>query len=72
MYFDEKHGPHFHAEYAEHRAQISVLNGKLLGGNLPPRVLRMTSEWRVLHRAELLENWERARAKQKLNWIEAL
>lgn len=72
MYFDEKHGPHFHAAYAEDSAQISALNGKVLGGNLPPRALRHAEEWRRIHRMELLENWELARNRAKLKQIEGL
>ena len=72
MYFDELHGPHFHALYAGHAAQISVLNGELLGGNLPPRALRLTNQWLELHRGELLENWERARMSETLKRIQGL
>lgn len=60
MYWDERHGPHFHALYAEHRAQISIVNGEILRGGLPRRALRLTHEWLQLHHSELLRNWERA------------
>jgi hypothetical protein len=72
LYFDEEHGPHLHAIYAEHKAQISILNGELMGGKLPPRALRLTNQWLELHRADLLENWERARKSEKLKKIEGL
>jgi hypothetical protein len=72
MYFDELHGPHFHAIYARQKAQISALDGSVMGGKLPPRALRDTHEWYQLHRAELLEDWERARRGEKLKWIEGL
>lgn len=72
MYFDELHGPHFHAIYAGHKAQISALDGTVMGGKLPPRALRYTDKWYKLRRAEVLENWERARKKEKLKWIEGL
>ncbi|MBI4674517.1 MAG: DUF4160 domain-containing protein [Chloroflexi bacterium] len=72
MYFDEEHGPHFHAIYSGQKAQISALDGTVMGGKLPPRVLRHTDQWYKLHRAELLENWERARRREKLKRIEGL
>lgn len=72
MYFDELHGPHFHAIYAGRKAQISALDGSVMGGKLPPRVLRYTDKWYKLRRAEVLENWERARRREKLKWIEGL
>ncbi|HZQ06687.1 MAG TPA: DUF4160 domain-containing protein [Anaerolineae bacterium] len=72
MYWDERHGPHFHALYAEYRAQISILNGEILRGTLPPRASRFAREWLEQHRAELLENWNRARTGQELIQIEGL
>lgn len=30
MYFDDKHVPHFHVSYAEHRALIAIRDGSLL------------------------------------------
>jgi hypothetical protein len=29
MFYDDKHGPHFHDLYAEHRTLISILGGEL-------------------------------------------
>jgi hypothetical protein len=72
MYFDDKHVPHFHAIYAEHRALISIATGKLLSGALPPRAYRLVREWWRLHRAELHANWERARQREKLLRIPGL
>lgn len=72
MYFNDKHGPHFHAVYAEDEALIGILNGQVLDGNLPSRSLKRVREWRLLHQPELLANWERARKKQPLLRIEGL
>lgn len=49
-----------------------VLIGTVMGGKLPPRALRDTKVWYKLRRAELLENWERARKGETLKWIEGL
>jgi len=44
----------------------------LLKGALPPRVLGFVLEWAMLHRAELLENWEAARKHGVLKRIQPL
>ncbi len=72
MYWNDKHGPHFHAIYAEYRALISLVDGSILRGGLPTRATRRTRQWSGLHHAELLENWDRARLGQKLKQIEGL
>jgi hypothetical protein len=41
----------------------------LLAGTLPPAVHRLVRDWAARHRAELLDNWERARVRQALQRI---
>lgn len=41
MYWRDHAPPHFHAQYGEHWAQITIEEGHLLAGSLPPRALRM-------------------------------
>jgi Domain of unknown function (DUF4160) len=72
MYFNEKHGPHFHAIYAEHKALIEVATGKVSAGYLPLHLLRFAREWSEVYRRELEENWERARRSEKLRKIAPL
>ena len=72
MYYDEKHGPHFHAIYAEYRAMISIADGTLMGGQLPQRAYRLIRRWTDLHQGELEANWERARRREELRPIEGL
>ncbi|MGB9775533.1 MAG: DUF4160 domain-containing protein [Anaerolineae bacterium] len=60
MYFDDHPPPHFYAEYGEYRAVIDIDTLTVFGGYLPPRVLGMTVEWALEHRAELLDLWKRA------------
>jgi hypothetical protein len=73
MYWREAHHliPHFHADYGGHEASIA-LDGTVLGGSLPPRALRLVRDWASKHEAELLANWERARARQPLEPIDPL
>jgi Domain of unknown function (DUF4160) len=61
MYFYDHEPPHFHAQYAEHHAVITIETGAVLVGGLPKRALKLVCEWAVLHRAELEANWRRAK-----------
>jgi hypothetical protein len=72
MFFDDKHGPHFHAVYAEYKASIEIRSGQVVAGSLPPRAYKLVKAWAADHRAELLENWERARQQKTLKEIEPL
>ena len=64
--------PHFHAEYAEHQAQVDIRHGTVIVGYLPRRQLRLVLAWAELHRDELMQNWELARAGQPLRSIQGL
>lgn len=72
MYHNEHLPPHFHAQYGEFNAEITIDSLEILKGELPRRVLSLVIEWAVLHRQELRQDWERARAKQDLQSIEPL
>jgi Domain of unknown function (DUF4160) len=58
MYFGDLVPPHFHAEYAEFTAQISIVNFAIVEGYLPPKALALVVEWASLHKQELLSNWK--------------
>lgn len=51
--------PHFHARYQEYEVTIEIEFG-VVTGSMPRRALNMLFEWAELHRAELLDNWQRA------------
>ena len=57
MYFDEHNPPHFHANYGEYNAVISIKDFLVLEGKLPSRVLGLVIEWASLHQPELLKDW---------------
>jgi len=63
MFFVEHPPPHFHASYQRHRALISIETGDIIHGSLPPGTYRVVREWTRRHRAELMENWNRARER---------
>ncbi len=61
MYFNEHNPLHFHAEYNEHSAAISITNFGVIEGKLPAKVLSLVVEWAQEHQEELLHNWNSIR-----------
>lgn len=72
MFFNDHEPPHFHVRYAGLRALIAIEDLRVIGGHLPPRALGLAVEWAAGHRAELMENWRRARGNEPLVKIEPL
>jgi hypothetical protein len=72
MFFDDKHGPHFHVVYGEYQALVSIDDGALIAGDLPNRAYQLVLEWLALHRTELKANWENARKKKPLKAVAPL
>ena len=60
MYFDEKehNPPHIHARYGSKAATISISNGEVLSGDLPPSAKSLVKEWVLLHSSEIEEVWK--------------
>jgi hypothetical protein len=72
MYWRDHPPAHFHAVYGGHVAEIEIDTLQPLGGWLPPRALRLVTEWAGLHQAELAKNWTRARSHDPLVPIDPL
>lgn len=66
MYYDDHNPPHFHAEYAGHKALVDIQNGYVIGGALPNRQLKYVLAWADMHQDELMQNWELARDSKEL------
>lgn len=72
MFFAEHNPPHMHVEYQAGKA-VFDLSGNITHGALPSRTaVRLVREWIDLHVAEILENWELARAGKDLKKIAPL
>jgi len=71
MYYRDHEPPHFHAEYGEFEITVEIEKGVVFG-RFPRRALSLVLEWCLLHKAELLTDWERAAAKLTLNRIPPL
>jgi hypothetical protein len=65
MFYKEHGVPHFHAVYGEHEISFEI-ESERVHGQFPPRARRLVVEWAALHKAELLENWQKARQGQPL------
>jgi hypothetical protein len=57
FYFDEHPPPHFHAEYAEHEAVISLDTLEIVAGTLPRSQYRKVVAWCRTRKRELLRAW---------------
>ncbi len=55
----EHNPPHFHAQYQNFKAILS-LDGELLAGELPKRQMHYVVTWAMLHHDELVADWELA------------
>jgi hypothetical protein len=61
MYFfdDKQHKiPHIHAECAEYKSVFNILDCTMLAGQLPPGKEQLVKAWIVIHREELLADWQ--------------
>ncbi len=72
MYWDEHAPPHFHVEYTNLKALISIRDAVVLKGMLPSRQLKMVLAWCELHETELMKNWEIAETHGELHKIDPL
>ncbi len=60
LYYEDHNPPHIHVEYNDHKAQIVISTGKVIGGRLPLRVSRMVNEWRKLNESAIMKAWKDA------------
>ena len=72
MYYDDHQPPHFHAIYNEYAGIFSIENGKMIAGELPPRIVSLVEEWAQLRKQELVKDWEAATKYEKLDIIPPL
>lgn len=72
MFFNDHAPPHFHARYGEFEATIDLSSLEVIEGELPRRALSLVQEWAMIHREELVENWELCREKSQPTKIDPL
>lgn len=72
MFWEDHPPPHFHAVYGNNEALIDIWTAEIIAGALPLGARSLVRQWAELHREELMEDWNRARASQPLRRIEPL
>lgn len=72
MFYAEHGVAHFHARYAGQSVVIAIESLEPIAGSIPDRAHKLVREWAVRHQAELMRNWESARAGEPLGQIEPL
>lgn len=72
MYHKDHAPPHFHAKYSGKSGTFSINEVRLLEGDLPPRVVSLVIEWALIHKEELLSDWDLAMSGKKLKRIDPL
>ena len=70
MWHDDHPPPHIHVEDQGFEALVNIQDGAVSQGRLPPRAAPLVRDWCVTHRAELLNNWERAQRFEPLERIQ--
>jgi hypothetical protein len=66
QFFAREHPPpHFHAVFAEYRAQIDIRSLDVLRGSLPPAKLAVVVSWAETRREALMHAWDIELANQK-------
>ncbi len=63
MFWHDHAPPHFHAKYGDYEITVEIETG-VIDGKFPPRALRHVLEWRELHQAELMKDWDLCRQSQ--------
>ena len=64
--------PHLHARYQNDEVVVSLPEGAVLEGGLPPAKMRLLLAWMEIHRDELLADWDLAVSGQHPYKIEPL
>jgi len=58
MYSDEHAPPHFHAYYQGYSASFSIHSGQIIEGEFPITQTTFVTAWTLMHKKELMANWD--------------
>jgi desulfoferrodoxin (superoxide reductase-like protein) len=75
LYFlDDKqhHRPHIHVKYQDEEAVVSIPEGELLEGHIPPNKIRLALAWIEIHKDDLVADGDLAVHGQQPYKIEPL
>lgn len=71
MYYDDHNPPHFHAFQGEYKA-IFNFNGEIIEGTMPKPKEKLITAWALIHKDELMANWQLAKNSETLYNINPL
>lgn len=58
IFFTNEHNPpHFHAVYGEYNGSFSILDLKMIEGDLPKKAQSLIIEWANEHKEEIINMW---------------
>lgn len=58
IFFSNEHNPpHFHAVYGEYNGSFSILDLKMIEGDLPRKAQSLIIEWANKHKEEIINMW---------------
>lgn len=60
----EHNPPHLHALYGEYDAEIDIVSGRQIRGNLPSTAMNLVRKWISIHKKELIEMWKTQEFRQ--------
>lgn len=72
MYWAEHFPMHFHAEYGNSKAIISIEEASVIKGMLPAKQLKLVLAWCEIRKTELIENWQSAQQHKEIRKINPL
>lgn len=58
MYFHDHNPPHVHVFAADFEGLVSIVDGGILAGSIPPKYRRDALDWVREHRMDLLAKWQ--------------
>ena len=64
--------PHIHVKYQNDEAVLSIPDGALLDGSIPPAKTKLVSAWIEIHKEELMADWDLAVSGQQPYKIDPL
>ncbi|MDR1746637.1 MAG: DUF4160 domain-containing protein [Tannerella sp.] len=66
------HVPHIHVKYQGEWTVFSILDGEIIEGELKSDKTKLVQAWMLIHREELLADWELAKDGQAVFKIDPL
>lgn len=64
--------PHIHVWYQDNEVVLSVPEGEILEGFIPPNKMKLVLAWIEIHKEELLADWKLAAEGQQIFKIDPL